>query len=115
MAMQQIDTDSSQETAQITAQKTAQKLSASVMKTLQAIQDNPNITIAEIKAVTGLSERTIKTHQVLLKKDGYIQRVGRGRMVVKSLIINSPLVFGRVMVRDSGDPAAHGCEKEAWR
>ena len=64
------------QTGSETAQETAQELGSSVMKTLQAIQDNPNMTIAEIKAVTGLSERTIKTHQALLKKNGYIQRVG---------------------------------------
>ena len=63
------------ECAQETAQKTAQKISDSIMKTFKAIQDDPSITIAKIKVVTGLSERTIKTHQAFLKENGFIQRI----------------------------------------
>ena len=67
------------------AQKTAQKIAKQIakqtaqktaQKTYIAILANPHFSISELGKETGLSERTIKYHQKILKEAGLIERVG---------------------------------------
>ena len=56
--------------------KLPSKLPKSAQTTLKAIIENPDITIRELNETLALSERTIKNHLAILKKAGFISRVG---------------------------------------
>lgn len=45
-------------------------------KIISEIRDNPNITIAELHQILGISETAISNNIMFLKKYGYIERVG---------------------------------------
>lgn len=45
-------------------------------KIISEIRDNPNITIAELHQILGISETAISNNIMFLKKSGYIERVG---------------------------------------
>ena len=45
-------------------------------KIISEIRDNPNITIAELHQILGISETAISNNIIFLKKYGYIERVG---------------------------------------
>ena len=60
--------------------KIAQRIPKSYPKiaqsTLELIMQNPNITIKQLSEDLALSEKTIKNRLTLLKKEGFIVRVG---------------------------------------
>lgn len=45
-------------------------------KIISEIRDNPNITIAELHQILGISETAISNNIMFLKKSGYIERIG---------------------------------------
>jgi Fic family protein len=63
------DEKSGQKTVEKTVEKTAEKI-------LNALQDNPKITQAELKKITGLSRRGVEWNIQKLKNEGVIERVG---------------------------------------
>lgn len=52
------------------------ELPKNIQRTLEAIAQNPGITIRELSEKVNLSERTVKTHLARLKRSGLINRVG---------------------------------------
>lgn len=62
-----------------TAQKLPRNCPEIAQKTFEAIKINPKATIQQLSVFTGVSERTIKSHQSLLKEAGLIRRVGSDR------------------------------------
>lgn len=56
--------------------KLPSKLSESIKRTLKAIMENPSVTIEQLVAILSLSDRTIKNHISILKKENIIVRVG---------------------------------------
>lgn len=60
--------------------KTSQKLPKEVpfiaIRTFELIKQNPSATVAQLAVEEGVSDRTIKAHIALLKKEGLIERTG---------------------------------------
>lgn len=66
-----------QKTAQKTAQKAAQKVISGTRKEiLNLLKRNPEYTKDDLKEILGKADGTIKEHLSILKKEGYIKRVG---------------------------------------
>lgn len=60
--------------------KASQKLPKEVpfiaIRTFELIKQNPSATVAQLAVEEGVSDRTIKAHIALLKKEGLIERTG---------------------------------------
>ena len=59
-----------------TSQRLPKELPEGAQKTFEAIILNPHAKLPELSASVGVSERSIKTHISILKKEGLIERVG---------------------------------------
>lgn len=52
------------------------KLPLSIQRTLEAIIENPSVTIEQLVSILSLSSRTINNHIFILKKENVISRIG---------------------------------------
>ena len=78
---QETENKAAQKAAQKTAQKTAQKAAQKVIsgtrkEILNLLKRNPEYTKDDLKEILGKADGTIKEHLSILKKEGYIKRVG---------------------------------------
>lgn len=52
------------------------KLPQNIQRTLEAIIENPSVTIEQLVSILSLSSRTINNHIFILKKENVISRIG---------------------------------------